>query len=378
MRPGDAPLAITAPPAAWKARRSALVTVPGEAVSAFLCPVPAGLKESAARNVALNAARDMVAGAADAHHFVAVPGEGGTRTVLAMAIADLESWRATAAQHGTRVSALVPDYLALPWKPGQVTLHLPSADRLVVRTGRATGFAGERALVEPMLDLFRLQSGADITEIALAPGEGDARAALSETLSRWTLPIVDAADAPPPPPVDLLARESVGLASTPRARRRLALVAAAFAGLALWAGSAQMDLAEDRATLAAARAANIDVARDAFGLTGPILDMRVQIERAIAGLEAAADDNAPRMGFPELLARSGPVLAAPERDVAEMSYQEDALRFVVSVADFAALDGLRSALERAGLRTEISRSVGSGSTGVEAVLVVADPQGGPG
>lgn len=371
---------ITAPPETWRAHKTGLMSVPGEAVSALTCPVPAGLKEAAARNVALNAARDMVAGPPEAHHFVYVAGSGDIRVVLAMTRSERARWKDIIAKQPTRVIAVLPDYLCLPWQDGQISIDLPVPDRLVVRTGHATGFAAERSLGLQMLDLHCRQSAGITKEIVLVQGATSDDAGLLENLSKWDVPIRTAPADPAPAPVNLLSEGGqggtmAGLGVTsPQGRARLQLLAVLLVGALVWSAHMQLDIRNATNALAEQRQANLATARRDFGLSGPILDMEVQVQRAIEAREQSAAENQPRLGFPDLLMRIGPVIAERGTDVSELHYNDTTLRLAVRVADFAALDALRRALAQSGVDARVSRSVGGGD-GVQAELLIASPEG---
>lgn len=368
---------INAPSEAWP-RRPCLVSVPGEHVSALICPVPANLKPAAARSIAVNAARDLVAGPPEAQHFVPVNGSGTTRTVLVTSRADLDAWSSILAQRKARSSAVLPDYLCLGWSEGCVSVDAPDADRLVVRSGEFAGFSGERALVLQMLELLRQRQAAETRDILITARAAEGDDDLTKALASWGRPIITSEATPNPPSVNLLTRGAGGVSLDGKARARLALVAAGVASLAIWTVSAQIDLTRDRADLDRQRSANQELARSAFGLTGPIIDMQVQVDRAMRGLKETAQDSGDRLGFPELLTRAGPVVAAPDVTVSELHYQNATLRVTVRVADFAALETLRSQLERDGVNAAITRSVGGGSAGVRAELLISDVRGAPG
>lgn len=341
----------------------------------MVCAVPEGLRETAARNVALNAARDMVAAQADQVHLVPLAGSGARRVVLAADRARITDWGRVVAARRARVLGVVPDYLCLGWTPGSISICAPNPKRLVVRTGLTQGFAGERDLGLMMLEQLRREAALETEAILLAPDAALDDAELVAALRAWDRPLRQAPAPDRPPDVNLLGRGAQGVNVGPRGRARGALVTACAVAALAWAANMQSDVRDLRLALDQQRAANQDIARNTFGLTGPIVDMQVQVARVLEGAQAAQEDSGVRLGFPELLARAGQIIAAEGYDVTEMQYRDAALRLLVRVDDFATLETLRARLAVDGVTAEIPRSVGRGAQGVEAEVRVTDARG---
>lgn len=88
----------------------------------------------------------------DELHF-AILGEEADKLVLAVpARVDMRDWLDQARQAGYTPAGLHPDFLALPWTEGQLTLGMRLGDEhLLVRSGRYQGFAALPALAVPMI-----------------------------------------------------------------------------------------------------------------------------------------------------------------------------------------------------------------------------------
>ncbi|MGY3670868.1 type II secretion system protein GspL (plasmid) [Marinovum sp. KMM 9989] len=357
-------------PGTSRLRGSVVLSVPGEQVSALLCEIPPNLRGKAARNVALQAVQDMLASPAEATALSVLPGTGSQRTVLVAAAQSIAAWHGLKTRHKLRSARVLPDYLCLPWQAGTLTLCAASADRLVVRTGETTGFSGPRDTVLKMLELTRTRQPIAVKSISLVADQGRGDTGLMAELSAWGVPIGAATYAANPPDASLLAGVGHAAGLGPGARSGVALVMAGLAAVGIWAINTELELREYQQTIAAQRAANARIVRDEIGLSGPIVDLEIQVDRALDALRQSARDEVPQMRFPDLLRRAGPVIAAPDITVTELRYGAFFLDIALEVADFASLEAARSALHDAGVASDIQRSVGSGAGGVTAVLRV--------
>jgi type II secretory pathway component PulL len=306
-----------------------------------------------------------------------VPGTGSTRTVLVTAKAHLDDWIAIKARYNVRSATMLPDYLCLPWTSGTLTISATEPNRLLVRTGETTGFAGERQMVLQMLDLMRTRHSPEIEMIALLPETAQADAGLMAELSKWGMPVQHSKGACNLPHASLLAGTGQGAELGPRARAYSWLLAASLAAVAFWAVNTEIEIRQTNNATALQRQSNTAFVRDKLHVTGPIVDLRVQVDRVLSTLRQAAQDDVPQMRFPDLLRKAGPILADPAIKVTELRYQDAALVLAVQIQDFAALETLRKELQSPGISAEILRSIGDGTAGVRAeIRLVQSRKGG--
>jgi type II secretion system protein L len=358
-----------------KDTRNAVISVPGERVSALSCTVPANLRGKNARNVALQAVQEMLAAPTEDTSLVVLPGAGASRTVLVSTRADQESWTAQKAQHKLRSARVLPDYLCLPWQPGTLTISAPSPDRLVVRSSETNGFAGETAMVLTMLQQLRAQQIEGLSTISLVPETAQEDAALMAELSAWGLPIHPTDQAANPPQASVLAGTGTDMGLSPRARSVAKLVAVGAVALLFWSLNSLSDIRELERQTTRQRQANSDFVRQELGLTGPIVDLRVQVDRALAERRTALATDDAKPSLPDYLATAGPVLAAPDIAVSQFRCAANELTISVEVQDFARLEALRTTLQTTGLTVQVLRSVGSGTEGVRADLRISHAKG---
>jgi type II secretory pathway component PulL len=172
-----------------------------------------------------------------------------------------------------------------------------------------------------------------------------------------------------PPQASVLAGAEIGL--PPRAQTLAKLVAVGVAALLFWSLNTLSDIRALERQTASQRQANSAFVRQELGLTGPIVDLRVQVDRALAErrIALASDDVQP--GLPDYLAAAGPDLAAPDITVSQFRYAAHVVTISVEVRDFARLAALRSSLQASGLTVQILRSVGSGTEGVRADIRIS-------
>jgi type II secretion system protein L len=356
-------------------RGAAVIAVPGEHVSALSCQIPPNLRGKNAQNVALQAVQDAVASPLSETGLIVLPGTGPARTVLACAQAKLAEWAALRARHNQRAARVLPDYLCLPWQEGTLSLSAPDAGRLIVRTGALSGFSGAPGLVIQMLGLLRRQ-GHDVTALTLAQPEARALPELSAELSAWGVPAHTATQAANPPQGSLLPGAGQALGLSPRMQAWGVTAGAGLIAALLWAANTQSELTALNRQTVQLRQANLDFARQELGLSGPVVDLRLQVERALTALKTAAQDSSAQMGLPEFLRLAGPVLAAQGVTVTQLRYGAQVLSLSVETPDFAQLERLRIALQSAGVSAQILRSVGSGAGGVQAELRLTPEDGG--
>lgn len=308
------------------------------------------------------------------HPAALPPGAAAWRHVMIADRARLAEWRARTAAAGPLCHALLPDYLALPALPDGWTLDWDGATGLRARLGPGEGFTTEPVLAPAML------------EAALAAGPGPpacavwcgvAEPGVAALLAARGIPVRGKADLPAPFAAGELAldlsQDTAGAAEA--LRRALAPwrlpAALALTALALWSTGM---LVETRALRAEARAHAVaaeEIARRALLPSGPILDLRAQIARAVA--EAAPPGETDALPAPlDVLHAAGEVLDVGTAEVRTLNLRPGAGLVVdLDLADFAALDALVAELRGAGLGVRVAQSGSGTAEGVLATLVFA-------
>jgi len=353
----------TDPPELWPRGEACALIVPGELVVSLDVDVPTGLRGQKAERIARNGLADCVADPLDALHIVSGPAQPGRYHALAIRADLLEQAVAPRRSEGVFIDAIVPDYLTVPFEPGAVSIKAEQ-DRLVVRTGLCSGFAAETdfaiLLLEEMcerqpfqsirieghsaaLEAFcadralEVQTGSLETDqtcpMNLATGRFSADAGLGARLRLWRLP--------------------------------LGVIAAA---LVLVIGTESVRI--NRATDALAE---IDhrietLMRADLVPAGPLLDVRLQTNRALNDLRANAQGGEGAMT--QLLRQADQSLLSGARSIKSLEYKDQSLQAELSVTDFRALEVLTTALGRQGLIVQIDRSEAVSGAGVDAVLIL--------
>ena len=367
--------------------------VPGALVPVLQLDIPKGIRGQAREQVARRLLQDRLGlGAQDVQmHPLAATGDkldSWTR-VMVSDTALLRGWRAAA---GTACRALLPDYLALPIAPDLWTLAATN-DSVVARLGLEDGFSAPSDMAAVLLETA-LQGPAPKAVLHLG---GPLPTAVAGILGARDIPVVpDAAALAPLGLGDplVLGHGELGLdlrrdaqASRARMRARILpwrwpLMAAALAaglwGAALWVETDRLHRQSN--TLDAATRALV---RDRFVPQGPILDIRLQVARALTPKAQTPEEGAP-VAAPrpwDVFADLSTVLMEQGAAPVELRYTPaDGLRLEAQVADFAAVERLEAALIAAGLTVqEAAQSrVVAGQSGVRASLRLGVTNGGAG
>ncbi|KMK64008.1 Type II secretion system (T2SS), protein L/GspL periplasmic domain [Puniceibacterium sp. IMCC21224] len=347
--------------------------VPGAEVPLLALDLPRGLRGPAREEVARRQLRDRIGPQGDRvemRPFVLTgDGDGWSRALVADA-GLLAGWRT---RTGAACRAVLPDYLALPTGPSLWTLQI-EAGSVQARLGPGDGFSADpdlaRVMVSRALDaaaatppkaVLVLKADREVTELPwLAP--------LLATQDIALLTSLDAVEAAGLARPQVLAHGELrlDLRTDPRAARaRLRarvlpwrwplLIGLLAAGL--W-GTAQI-LAIQALTQAqmAERGRAMALVRDHFIPVGPVLDIRVQVARALAEREAAAQNWRGRTSPLLLFGQAAEVIAAQGAQPQELRYdRSEGLRVVLDVADFAAAEQVAGALREVGLQTDVVES----------------------
>jgi general secretion pathway protein L len=359
-----------------------LAVVPGEAAPLLPVALPAGLRGPGRVQVARRMLADRLGPWAAGLALRPAPlgtGPDGWGAMLAAARADLARWQAALAETGAgaRAVALLPDYLALPAAPG-VWVLAAGGSRVRARLGPGDGFAAETGLAAALLAEARARGPAPrAVLVAEGPLPGEVAAALEGLAVVETVADLPAGVGPPralalgEPALDL--RRDPEAEAARRAERLAGLVwpaGLALAGGLAWAAAVAIETAalETRARAVA----DETLAQAQARLLGPVpvLDLRLQVARALAARQAAATGGGALALVHDLaqgLAGSG---VAPARLTLRAEGAEAALEVELVAPGFAALQAAVAALEARGLRVTVARQAGAGSGAVTAALAV--------
>ncbi|MGP6086815.1 hypothetical protein [Antarctobacter jejuensis] len=364
-------------------RRRHVALVPGETVPILPLDLPPGVRGVARERVAQRQLTDLMGAQADTLQMrpVALKGqEDRWDRVMVTEAGQLATWRGQAAR---RCQAVLPDYLALPVSDRGWTIAHEDG-RVRVRFGRSDG----ASTTEPALCL----QAARLLETDQRP----------DTILRFgpPLPAFEAQMAEAGIPVTVDAKAAKGLtafghgelaldlradpqAARSRLRRQVGawrwpvLIGAVAAGL--WAAAQLTVIRAAEQETAAITARTLEQVRDNFVPSGPILDTRVQVARALAdsraNLRAASDTLSPL----DLFASAAPVIAAAGAAPQNVTWEPaTGLRLVLILPDFAAVDALVDALGAEALRVTVNeaRLSETAGDGVRAELSVTLPEQG--
>ncbi len=362
----EAPLAEVLELAAGKLIR---LYAPAQDVRLLSAAVPAKQASKAALAVPY-ALEDQFAEDVETLHFAIAgsPDARGEWPVAVVATQHMQDWLAPFTARGLVPEALIPETLALPWRPedGRWTV-LAEPGHITVRTGPTAGFG----CLEEDLELF------------LGLAEGETRQPLRILISQGVdidftqlerdielLPGLSH-------PLEALARhyrpqQSINLLQGPFALRRAMarewqawkLPALLLAGVFLLAVVGNgVTAAVLKAQVSRQEKANEERFRALFPSEQRIVNLGVQAEQLFAALQGGRRSSS----LLSLIdAFSGGLKAAPTLQVEGMQYREGALFLSLSGTDLGALDQLKGhfAGGRGGARLEV-QSANSGEAGVQ-------------
>jgi len=366
-----------------------IALVPGADAPLLALQLPPGLQGVAREQVAWRQLQDQLGltpQQAEMRPYIGInKAAGWTRGVVAAAD-QMRRWRQML-DPGCR--ALLPDYLALPAAEDLWVLSW-RGDTLQVRLGLADGFSAEVDLALLMLSQRLVQADqAPPKAVLLLEGP---LPELDPVLAEHEIALVHKVSALKEldiaAPVVLGHGElAVDLRIDARAARRqlrrqlLPWAAALLAGsvmLGLWAvgeGLKTRQLQRDRAALQG----NVErLVRDLFVPSGPLLDVRLQVSRALAARQAEVTAGAGRVSPLLLIGQVADVMVGLGVQPEVLEYRQiEGLLLELRLVDFAALDQLIMALDRAGILAEqrAARVVEDGPGGVRAALHLTVKQG---
>lgn len=359
--------------------------VPGAEVPLLEVVLPAALRGHAREQVAERQIRDALAEGLDAieiRPFQPPDQQAGWSRVLVADRARLEAWRRLA---GAGCRAVLPDYLALPAGAGIWTLAR-TGDTVLARLGPGDGFSASYPVAQRLLQRA-LETAVSAPEAVFSPGPLGPE--LETLFASHDIPVaadeaaLKALDLSPP---RFLTHGELGcdLRRDPRAARAAlkarvlpwrwpVLVSLVAAGL--WAGAQMLATTALKEQTDQTRAATVQTVRDGFVPSGPVLDIRTQVARALAEARLMAGTGQAASPL-DLLGLAADVITARGGRPDYINYTvADGLSAVVRVKDFAAADALAEALREAGLSiTVVESRVSEADEGVRTELRIAPPE----
>ena len=375
---------LSDPPNIWPAKQRAILLVPGEDAIVLSFEMPEKVRRSAVERITFFAVQDLVGEDMEDLHIVRIPsgrdGVPGWARAIATSRASMDAWFRRAEEASVRLAGILPDYLALPWEPGEWTVSVEPG-RLRVRFGRFDGFAAEPDLGTVILERRLKDTDPAPGRIRLLDERDTAEGVLDTPLVRLGevgVP-VDRETLPAGVPqfrhgefdANLTAgaySESLGLFQ--EISRWRVPVGLAVAALLAWALDTGLALREEQAEIEEIDHRIEELFRDEFAPDGPIMDIRIQAARSLEALRRQSASTRHAGGFLALLSASGEALAQGDRRVSRLSYRDGVLSAEVTLADFRALEMLGAELSHRRLEVEVQSSTASGEEGVDATLVL--------
>lgn len=355
-----------------------VVLVPGAEVLMLPLDLPQGVRGAAREQVAWRQLRDEIGLGPEVVEMHPYRGTGKPDGWTRALVADVElmaGWRSRT----TGAKAVLPDYLALPAAPGLWVLAISSGG-VQARLGVEHGFSCDAGVAPLMLRRALAEAGDAVPDTlprAVLVQSGEAPGWLVALLKEHDIPLLrDAADLEQHKldPLAVLAHGelSADLRADPRAardrlRRRILpwrwTVLSALLALASWAAVQLFEIERMERETAALRAELDTIVRQYFVPSGPILDVRAQVSRALAARQAEAAAASGRESPLVLFGQVVDVLdgSGAETDLAVYT-PVDGLALDLRLADFAAVDRLVDAFETAGIGVELRDARVSGET----------------
>jgi general secretion pathway protein L len=378
----EAPRGVSRGVAPGLASGGHIALVPGEDAPLLALHLPSGLLGAAREQVAWRQVQDQLSVTPKQVEMRPYSGANTdtswTRVVVAGADVTAQ-WRVRL-QPGCR--ALLPDYLALPAAADLWVLQVQD-DQLRARLGRWDGFTAELDLAELML--AQLLADADIAQPrAVLLLRGHLSPGLQERLAEYDIPVVSEVAALArlglPPPLVLGHGElSVDLRRDARAARRqlrrqlwpwaAALLAAGLLAL-VWGSGEALKIRQLQRDQARVVGHTETLVRQHFVPAGPVLDVRLQVARALTERQAQGAAGAARLSPLLLIGQVAEVMVRQQAQVEGLMYdQSQGLVMTLRLETFTALDQLVTALDQIGIAAEprLARVLEVGDeTGAEA------------
>ncbi|MBR9651477.1 type II secretion system protein GspL [Thalassovita aquimarina] len=362
------------------ARQVALV--PGVETPLYSLDLPKGLHGQAREQVARRQLADRIGlrdGSVEMRPFAPGKSGDGWNKVLICDPEALSQWR------GLSCRAVLPDYLSLPAAEGIWTVQRDDIDGIpliMARLGPRDGLSAAPEIALRMLQQALtgarpraiLNLGAALPELAELAAAQDVLVLQSvEELAKKGLPL---------PQLLAHGELSCDLRTDPMAARaRLSRrvlpwrwpVLAGAAAIVMWA-TAQWIAIDRLDTQTRQITQQTDtLVRQHFVATGPILDTRLQVSRALAQTRAAAQTGRDRGDPLDLTIRAAEVIARTGARTESIRFTEnDGLTLILRLPDFAAAETVTAALVAEDLpATLVESRVGDTQTGVRTEIRIA-------
>ena len=358
-----------------------VVLVPGAEVPLLALDLPERLRGPAREDVARRQLRDRIGLDAARIEMRPFSPPGGGDSWRRALVADAEALAGWRAQAGPGCRAVLPDYLGLPAAAELWSIEVTSGS-VLARLGLEDGFSADPDLARLMLERALEDAEPPAPRAVLLNGEDAGIAAL---FAARDIPVVTEAAALDPlgiaaPQVLGHGEMGVDLRTDPRAARDrlrarvlpwrwpllIGLLAAALWGAAQGLGTRALEQ-----EIRAERTATLALVRESFVPTGPVLDVRTQVARALAARQDAARDWRGRVSPLTLLGRIARVVDGSGAVSEDYGFDRDLWTVVLRLGDFAAAEALVRDLRDAGLQVEVADlRVSDGDSGVRAELQV--------
>ena len=374
-----------------------VVSVPGTAVPLVALDLPQGLRGAAREQVARRQLADRSGqkeGALDLRPCLLPAAKGAAAEHWTRVLTADPAWLAGLRQIQAR--AVLPDYLTLPAAQEVWTL---SADRLtetgqeiiMARLGLEDGFSALPALLPLMLEQALRDAPPPAALLLATPLPAETEATLANMAATHAIPVardIEGLTALGLPRPKTLAHGELAcdlrhnpMAARARLARRvlpwrwpaLALLLAA----GLWSATEITATRRIAAETAALSAQTQTLVRQHFIPDGPLLDLRLQVSRALADLRKSSGTDETQSDPLELTARAAAVIAAAGARPDTLSYRAgEELRLGLQLADFAAADRIAADLRAAGLAVEVADlRVSDDAPGVRGEFIVTHRSG---
>lgn len=352
--------------------------VPGAEVAVLGLELPSGVRGQNREQVATRQLRDQLGIDPQTVEMrpVHLPRQTDQWThVMVADRAHVAKWREAV---GDKCLAVLPDYLTLPTAQGVWTVAAPdTTSNLAVRLGPLDGFGAGEELAAVLLR--RALTEADplpnsILHLGAVPSQ------IADLAAEFEIPVTTDPDA-----VGARVLEhgefAFDLRRDPqlaRARLRKRVLPwrwplmVGVAAAAIWAAAQAVVINTITQETSQLTRQTTQMVQEHFVKSGPVLDARVQVSRALAQSKALVTRQADRADPLDLFARAAVVIAAEGATTLLASYSpSDGLSLGVTVADFAAAERLALQMRNAGMDVTVRDTRASDTnSGVRTTLDV--------
>ena len=350
-----------------KERDRIVLLVPGENVVSITVTIPPKLYGKDLKQVIDLALEDYVSEPAEEIHAVTLRARGSEEvTLLLTRKKTMQGWLDAVAATKGICTAVVPDYLALPWSPRTWSLWFQQ-ERLIVRSGVWEGWSAETEFSVACL-LRRLEKDKLLPTRVLASGELPVD--LQQKFRQKNIQVeqrtfTDSLNHIPLDRVNLLTSVFSPHRHLWREIRQWSWVGGVLLAVILLSTFDRfLELQELKRRSDWYQQASEILYRQELKQSGPILDLRQQVERLTRSLEAQE----PTLSFVEIIQKVTPALT--QAQVTRIEYDSPNLTLEFTASNFSLLERITESLERNDLRI-LSNSSESEGQRVAAVLIVS-------